>query len=50
MLYGRRLAMHLMVQPIIAQKVLSDPLLHGQGFLNRCLACWPTSIANAVDL
>jgi hypothetical protein len=45
MLYGRRLAMHLMVQPIIAQKVLSDPLLHGQGLLNRCLVCWPASTA-----
>jgi len=46
-LYGRRLAMHLMMQPVIAQRVLSDPLLHGQGFLNRCLLCWPTSTAGS---
>jgi hypothetical protein len=44
-LYGRRLAMHLMVQPILAETVFSDPLLQGQGLLNRCLVCWPASTA-----
>ena len=41
--YGRRLALHLMVQPVIAEAVLSDELLIGQGFLPRCLLAWPQS-------
>lgn len=41
--YGRRVALHLMVQPIIAEAVLSDALLIGQGFLPRCLLAWPSS-------
>jgi len=40
---GRRLALHLMVQPIIAESVLSDDVLTGQGFLARCLLAWPAS-------
>ena len=41
--HGRRLALHLMVQPIIAESVLSDDVLTGQGFLARCLLAWPAS-------
>ncbi len=41
--YGRRLALHLMVQPVIAESVLSDDVLAGQGFLARCLMAWPSS-------
>ena len=41
--HGRRLALHLMVQPIIAEGVLSDDVLTGQGFLARCLLAWPLS-------
>ncbi|MFC5577523.1 YfjI family protein [Lysobacter niabensis] len=41
--YGRRLAMHVMVQPVIAERVLSDDVLTGQGFLPRCLVAWPAS-------
>lgn len=41
--YGRRLAMHVMVQPVIAERVLSDDVLNGQGFLPRCLIAWPDS-------
>jgi hypothetical protein len=41
--YGRRLAMHLMVQPVIAEQVLGDDVLVGQGFLPRCLLAWPES-------
>lgn len=41
--YGRRLAMHVMVQPVIAERVLSDDVLCGQGFLPRCLIAWPTT-------
>lgn len=41
--YGKRCALHLMFQPIIAESVLSDEVLAGQGFLARCLLAWPTS-------
>lgn len=43
--YGRRLALHLMVQPVVAESILSDPMLTGQGFLARCLLAWPASLA-----
>ncbi len=42
---GRRVSMHLMIQPYIAQKVLSDPLLRNQGFLSRLLIIAPASAA-----
>ncbi|SMC13737.1 hypothetical protein ROA7745_03596 [Roseovarius aestuarii] len=42
-LYGKRLALHLMVQPEVAQGVMSDALAGGIGFLPRCLICEPTS-------
>jgi hypothetical protein len=45
LLYGRRMSLHLMLQPIVAKPVLSDPLLLGQGFVARCLMCWPDSTA-----
>ena len=41
--YGRRLALHVMLQPVIAERVLSDDVLTGQGFLARCLLSWPQS-------
>lgn len=44
-LYGRRLALHLMAQPVIAERALSDDVLSGQGFLARCLLAWPESTA-----
>lgn len=44
-LHGRRLAMHLLVQPIIAERALSDAILSGQGFLARCLLAWPEGTA-----
>jgi hypothetical protein len=43
--YGRRLALHVMVQPVIAERVLSDDVLTGQGFLARTLLAWPESTA-----
>jgi hypothetical protein len=46
-LYGRRLAMHLMAQPVIAERALSDDVLAGQGFLARCLLAWPESTAGS---
>jgi len=41
----RRLSCHLMIQPVVAAKVLADPLLQGQGFLPRFLICHEKSIA-----
>ena len=42
-LYGRRLAMHLMMQPIVAPTLLADPLAQQQGLAARCLVAWPES-------
>ena len=42
---GRRLAMHLMVQPEAAAQFLSDPVVRDQGFLSRFLVAAPDSIA-----
>lgn len=55
LLYGRRVSMHLMAQPQVAQRLLSNPLMIEQGFLSRCLVAWPASTAGtrsykAVDL
>lgn len=41
--FGRRLSMHLMIQPVIAESVLSDDILTGQGLLARTLLAWPAS-------
>lgn len=43
LIYGVRLSLHLMLQPILADKVFSDPMLSGQGFMSRCLCCHPES-------
>ncbi len=40
---GRRLAAHLMVQPIAARPLLADPVASSQGFLARFLMCEPES-------
>ncbi len=42
-LYGRRLAAHMMAQPVVVGPLLSDPVANGQGFLARFLICQPTS-------
>lgn len=44
-LHGRRMALHLLAQPVIAERALSDDVLSGQGFLARCLLAWPESTA-----
>lgn len=44
-LHGRRFALHLLAQPIIAERALSDDVLAGQGFLARCLLAWPEGTA-----
>lgn len=42
-LYGKRLSMHLMVQPGVAQGVLGNPVIKDQGLLSRMLVVWPES-------
>ena len=42
---GTRLALHLLAQPVIAERALSDSILAGQGFLARCLLAWPEGTA-----
>lgn len=42
-LYGRRLSLHLMAQPVVAYEFLGDPLAGDTGFLPRCLICEPPS-------
>lgn len=44
-LSGTRLALHLLAQPVIAERALSDDVLAGQGFLARCLLAWPQGTA-----
>lgn len=43
--FGRRLSLHLMVQPAVASSLLADPLAREQGFLARCLISYPQSTA-----
>ena len=43
-LRGRRSALHLMVQPIVVEPLLSDPITNGQGFLSRTLISKPNSL------
>lgn len=45
LLLGRRLSFHMMVQPEIAQKLLGDGELRGQGLLSRLLVTAPKSLA-----
>jgi hypothetical protein len=42
-LYGRRLAAHLMVQPVVAHAFMADPLAADTGFLARFLISEPQS-------
>ena len=42
---GRRVSMHLMVQPILLRQLLADPLASGQGLLARCLIAEPDTLA-----
>ncbi len=45
LLYGKRVSFHLMVQPNVAQMMLSNPILTGQGLTSRCLISYPLSTA-----
>ena len=44
-LLGRRIAMHILVQPVLLGALLSDPLAQGQGLLARCLIAQPDTLA-----
>lgn len=43
--YGRRLAVHLMIQPVVLMQLLGNEILVGQGLLSRCLFSAPMPIA-----
>jgi hypothetical protein len=42
-LYGKRVSLHLMIQPGVAQDVVGDPMMKDQGLLSRILIAWPDS-------
>jgi len=44
-LKGRRLSLHMMIQPDVAAVFLTDPLLRDQGLLSRILVAAPCSMA-----
>jgi putative DNA primase/helicase len=44
-LIGRRVSMHIMVQPVILQTLMADPLAQGQGLVARCLIAAPQTLA-----
>ncbi|GLT00109.1 hypothetical protein GCM10007897_14930 [Sphingobium jiangsuense] len=44
-LYGRRLTFHMMIQPVLAGRLLGDIEFKGQGFLSRLLVTQPISLA-----
>ena len=37
--------MHVMVQPVILQQLMADPLAQGQGLIARCLIAAPQTLA-----
>lgn len=43
LIYGRRLSVHLMIQPEISAGLLGNRVLVGQGLMSRCLVCYPES-------
>lgn len=43
-LRSRRLSMHVMIQPLLAERWLSDPMLRDQGLFSRLLICAPKSL------
>jgi hypothetical protein len=47
LLYGRRVSAHIMVQPAVANVLLGNVLLQGQGLLSRMLVTFPDSWARA---
>lgn len=46
-LLGRRVALHVLVQPVILSQLLADPMAQGQGLLARCLIAQPDTLAGS---
>lgn len=44
-LIGRRVAMHVLMQPVILRTLMADPLAQGQGWIARTLIAEPRSLA-----
>jgi putative DNA primase/helicase len=44
-LLGRRVSLHVLVQPVILGQLLADPIAQGQGLLARCLIAQPDTLA-----
>ena len=42
-IYGRRVAIHLMIQPMVSDMLLGNAMAFEQGFLSRCLVVKPNS-------
>ena len=42
-IYGKRVSLHLMVQPHVSELLLGNEQLKDQGLLSRCLVAWPDS-------
>lgn len=42
-LYGKRLSLHLMVQPEVSKLIVNNGKIRDQGFLSRCLLSYPKS-------
>lgn len=46
-LFGRRLTMHTLLQPVILRGLMADPLAQGQGWIARCLIAQPATLAGS---
>jgi uncharacterized protein DUF3987 len=44
-LHGRRLSAHLLMQPVVYEKIQESRIFTEQGLLSRCLVCRPHSLA-----
>ncbi|MBI5722061.1 MAG: DUF3987 domain-containing protein [Burkholderiales bacterium] len=44
-LIGRRMSLHVLLQPVILRGLMADPLAQGQGWIARCLIAAPLSLA-----
>lgn len=46
-LLGRRVSLHVLLQPVILRSLMGDPLAQGQGWIARCLIAAPASLAGS---
>ena len=46
-LLGRRMAMHVLVQPVLLKQLMGDTLANDQGLLARCLIAEPVTLAGS---